>query len=184
MKVEAIKGWSDLISAWVTTLGLIGGGCFGLVEYASKNRSEEIKTALTFLDRYDQAPYLEAHEHVFDVWYSTAFIDRLQVEAGKGSNGDVRAFLLRSVEEGKLEADINRLIEFYDGLSACTCGGACDADTVMRLFRQHAADLNGNAFPYIAEQRKRSRDRLIGSGLHSIAISHNEKELKAACPKK
>ena len=118
MKVEAIKGWSDLISAWVTTLGLIGGGCFGLVEYASKNRSEEIKTALTFLDRYDQAPYLEAHEHVFDVWYSTAFIDRLQVEAGKGSNGDVRAFLLRSVEEGKLEADINRLIEFYDGLSA------------------------------------------------------------------
>ena len=183
MKAEDIKSWSELVSAWVTTVALIAGGCFGLVEYAHKNRSEEIKATLDFLDRYDKPPYLEARQHVFALWHANEYMDGVRIEAAKKNDDELAAMLLKNVAEHKFAVDIDRLVEFYDALDACTCGRACEAEAVMRLFHRQASDINANAFPYILEQRRKFNDAHIGVALHAIALAKSEDDLMSRCEK-
>ena len=183
MKAEDVKAWSELVSAWVTTVALIAGGCFGLVEYAHKNRSEEIKATLDFLDRYDKPPYLGARQRVFELWHASDYMDGIRAEAAKMKDDELAALLLKNVTDHRFEVDIDRLVEFYDALYACTCGRACEADAVIRLFHRQASDINANAFPYILEQRRKFNDPHIGVALHAIALAKSEKDLVARCDK-
>ena len=183
MKAEDFKGWAELAASLMGTAALIAGGCFGLVEYAHKNRSEEIKTTLDFLDRYDKPPYLGARQHVFELWHASEYMDGVRVEAAKGKDDELAALLLKTVADHRFEVDIDRLVEFYDALHACACGRACEADVVVRLFHRQASDINANAFPYILERRRKFSDPRIGAALHAIALAKSDKDLLGRCDK-
>ena len=183
MKAEDFKSWAELVASVTGSAALVVGGCFGLIEFAHKNRSEEIKAALDFLDRYDKPPYLQARQHVFELWHANEYMDVVRVEAAKKQDDELAALLLKSVADHKFEVDIDRLVEFYDALYACTCGRACEAEAVVRLFHRQASDISANAFPYILGQRRKFNDPRIGAALHAIALAKSESELLAQCDK-
>ena len=183
MRAEDFKGWAELAASLMSTAALIAGGGFGLVEYAHKNRSEEIKTTLDFLDRYDKPPYLGARQHAFELWHASGYMDGVRAQAAKGKDDELAALLLKNVTDHGFEVDIDRLVEFYDALYACTCGRACEADAVVRLFHRQASDINANAFPYILAQRTKFNDPRIGVALHRIALAKSAQELLGRCDK-
>jgi len=82
------------------------------------------------------------------------------------------AYVLYSIRTQGLVNDTELIIEFFEDINICTRAKLCDEATAIRFFGKRSFDFFGLNFPYIAEQRHRTKDNSFGCGVESFKKSY------------
>jgi hypothetical protein len=167
--VDKLKIVSDIAATWVAIVGVLFSGAFGLVEYHNNSRAERVKTTIALSERFGRDQYLIARMKI-DA-YGAENASELFTRSAKGS-AVLSQYILGVVGKSGLGPEIDIVVEFFDELHACTCGGACDEEMARRLFGRFSALTHSNFYPYIALQREQLRSKDYGIGIEAFTKAY------------
>lgn len=170
--MEKLKLYSNLVATWVAIIGALAGGVLALVQYHNNSQAERVKVTLSYVERFNRSPLQEARSKLLAYWDTHAASARAAYEARAGKDGEkwLGDYVVRSVYEAGLTDEIALVVDFFDDLYVCTCGGLCDIKTAEQFFWRHSFEIYGLMHPYILHQRDRLNDKSnsFASGIESI----------------
>jgi len=167
--MRKFKYWSDIAAIWVTILGVFFGGISAFIEYSDKLYSDRIKVTLEYVTRFNSAPLREARSKVEQFWDTNA---ETVFKKSDESEEALRTFVVDSIRNQELADDTELIIEFFEDIHVCVHAKICDETTAIRFFGKQSYDFYGINFPYIAEQRRRTKDEFFGCGVESFKKSY------------
>ena len=171
-KITAIANRFRTLSLYrtVRVLGYFGAGITVLIaclQYFDAKQDTRVRATLTLFEKYNADPFIRYRERVLTTVNSrkAEAIEVLNARDPQKWND----YILNAVKNDRIETDLFLLLDFYDGIDACTRRTICDADTVGALFQPRAAELFHLFYPYIKDLRDHGGEGTFASGLQRIA---------------
>jgi hypothetical protein len=123
------------ISVLVGVIALLCGGFWTVGEYADHRAELRLAETSRFLDQFRSGPVAEAWEHLRTAWRAEqdrqgALLGRVSSLAGRDrarALHDHQMFVLETIEEYRLQDDIEVVHQFLIRLALCVRMGSCDA---------------------------------------------------------
>jgi len=168
--LDRVKTISDIVSVWVGLVALLFGGIFAMIQYLDKERADQVKYSLDFLQKFNSPPVIEARKAVLAAW--TPNRGRLTTALAKYSS-EPQAYpnvVSEVIETKNLNDPLITLFDFYESLQICVETRVCEASTSSSLFQRDARMLFQLHFPFIEEQRKILSDDQFGQKLEIFAM--------------
>lgn len=167
--LEKIKLASEIATAWIGVLALIGGGGFAIQQYIDKKHDDRVKETLNFLDRYYDDPFLSARAELSKAWDAHAHEEDELLGSPSSTNEAIHKFFVKVVHDEHIEGASSMVVDFYGALDSCVMEKICDRATARRFFQDDAKVYYHRGYAYIMEQRKDRNIHLFGSGMENFA---------------
>lgn len=172
----------EIIGIWVESLGVLAAALLGIQQYRENSRAEQVDITLKYLERFQEDRIFSARSQLENAWNARRDEVFALLQQPDGETA-LSQFLEKTIADNGLEPAIATVMDFFDGLQACTTSGLCDQDTALRFFGKYAYDFHGLLAPHIALQRKQLRDPQIGSGVDYFSREYRlEREKKDKVP--
>jgi len=109
---------------------------------------------------FQRSPVGDAWRHLTGVWHAerdrqSVLLDRIAPLSGPALQvalRNYRAFVIDTVAENQLEADIETVVQFYTRLATCIRIGNCDATRAAGLFGGEAWSFRNQHYYYLQEE--------------------------------
>lgn len=167
--MEKVKTVSDLFATWVTILGVFIAGIFAGYQYLEKAHAVRVKETLKYVAAFDHGDILRAKSIIDLYWRGKS--DEMD---SKKASGDkvLYAYINSAFTTGNLHSPISTIVVFFENLQVCICSSLCDEATAKAFLGKEAYDRYGQAYPYLAEQRKELHDPSFGRALERFQRSY------------
>lgn len=152
MKLENVETVGNIAVSFSTTLALICGGIFGLVEYLDYKKDNSIKYSLSLVSRYQAEDVLKQRIKTDSAWQD-ANDDLVKLLKIDRSVSAYEGFLLSVVKKNELDAAIITLMGFYDETVVCVKSRICDKATINSYFLKSGRTFFNKYYPYVCLQR-------------------------------
>ena len=136
--LERAKLVTDIATPWIGTVALIGAGIFSMFQYLENEKGNRVKETLTFLDRYNKTPFLDARRNISIMWEKNAEKRDVLLKAKPFPESEFDALVIKIIGDEKLQLDMSLTIEFFESLEVCVKKNICDADTAIQFFQPEA----------------------------------------------
>ena len=151
------KSWLAQAVDILAKLGLLAGGAFAVLQFLDAKEEARVQRTMTYIARYEDGSVNSARQTIGDALrpYLAQFS---RISEDGGVTGDDRdAMVMTLVESGSgkaIDAEIDTIVDFYEGLAICVAEAICERRVVLRYFaRGEAQDFYGNFEPYIRMRR-------------------------------
>jgi hypothetical protein len=172
MSAETVKLHSDIISTWLSIIGIILGGGYGLYQYMEKEKGDRIATTLAFLERYNKSPVADARERLENVWLDYDD-EQLKILANKNTaSTEHPKFVLGVIGSKQLGRDITTMESFYSSLEVCIENNICEESVAASFFANDAKSFFDQHYAFIDKTRKEHHNPDYGTLVSKLARSH------------
>ncbi|MFT6733525.1 MAG: hypothetical protein ACJAS9_001713 [Polaribacter sp.] len=155
-RVKSRQVWFKRADAWLSLTSkmfIIAGGIFAVVQFMAAKTNHRVEKTFEYIAAYERGPMLVSRENIRRVLrpYGISFIENPL------SYVDFPRLIL-SIAEGEtgtnLEDDLDRVVDFHEGLCLCLKLELCDGEVVKNYFFPKAEKFQSIFMPYIEERRK------------------------------
>lgn len=169
MKLNDFKTVSDIASAWFGLLALLAGGGFAVFQYLEKDKADRVKETLSYLERYNKSPILDARQRLLVAWRAHDAELVSSITKPTGSADEYRQLVLHVIETEALYLSIIPLVDFYDSLQVCSNAKVCDPATAKQFFLRDARTFYTLHYPLIEAERSGRKDPRFAVALEAFA---------------
>lgn len=165
--LERTKILSEIASTWLGILAIIFGGLFAVQQYLDKEKGEQVKEALNFLDRYHRESFSAARAALDVGWekHDAEYQNFWKIpKTGNFDDKGFNDFVVEVVVKEKLQQHLFRMIEFYEALDVCVERNICDRETCALLFKADARAYFNLHHSYISKMRIENNNLKFADG--------------------
>lgn len=163
MTLDKFKVLSEVVGVWVTVVGLLSAGIFGLYEYDQHKKSERLKNTLEMLKTFNDDRLSKAKLNILNSEIKgSEHIRQLLLSGGDDVDEKYRAAVLERIKEDDLGGDINELTNFLENVAMCSKSGICESDSVDAFFMSYGRNFFRSYYPHICSERIKWNSRAFG----------------------
>lgn len=159
--LDGLVKLGDLLSK----LALIAGAAFAVFQFLEAQRAARVERTSTYIERYEEGRAADARRAI--VAELRPYVGQFQ-RLGEGGvseteQAEIVLTLLDESEDGALAANIDIMVDFYEGLWTCVRERLCDERVARGYFGAAAAPQFWRNFkPYIEDRRRNNETFAFG----------------------
>jgi len=161
----------EVITPIITTVALVVGGIYGLVEYRDHQREQRLEKTFGYVERFSSPPISDMRLRLAAFWveHDDAIVNALTTGSPNARAVAFHRVIMENIAEEKLEAEVEALLAYYEQVAQCTKLALCDSDTIDAMLKGYAAEFFHQFYPYVCDVRTRWRDDSMGAELELFA---------------
>ena len=150
------RGWFKRADAWLSFASkvfIIAGGIFAVIQFMESKQNHRIAKTFEYIAAYERGPVLVSRENIRRLLrpYGSTF-------AGNHLSNKDHKRLMSAISAGdagaNIEDDLDRVIDFHEGLYLCLKLELCDDEVAKKYFSCKAETFRMQFMPYIEARRK------------------------------
>lgn len=166
MPLKDHKDACATVGSIVGILAILVGGIFAAYKYIQEAKADRTKETLAYIDRYQKSPMHDVRMKLEDVWIHHE--EQLVTNLRNGEK-DYEQFVLKVIDDEKLEKDVFALIDFFQSVQTCISTKLCDEVTARSFFCADAISFFHLHYRFIARERSKRNDPTLAESLEKFS---------------
>jgi len=172
MSWDDLKTKSDIITSWITVIGLLVGAAFAVYEFYESKEKDRIERTFKFYSDF-HAPEFQRSKDKFETQWvknspTAAKILNATDISPEQKNQKYSENVISQINTFQLHSDLIKVIVFLENVAVCVKLRLCDEASAREFFGTYGKNLFRTYYPYINDLRNKWKDQNFARSLETF----------------